>query len=314
MIRFVIPVLIFLLTIFIGLGLRHRSPEVVIPPITHQPQPLPQPQPPSPPPQPQPEPTPEPEWTNYPALRQVSNLGVVLSDIDSHMPAGHIYRDSDKITWGHETSHGIASALRMKYSRLAGDGNENVYFGEFIDDLHGNPVFKSAARINGFYVLKDRAVIINEPNTTIQAAARLVPQSLRGGVYNLYMVQQASSWGDTPLYVMDEYVAYSNGSAVRKDLGIVSRAETVQYMFEFNVYVISLAMAIQQHDPTYNDTQFRAFVMWSIKRSMDIYDGEEGAKDYWIKVQTSQDASEWRSFASKYFGKNWCDEYLWNTK
>ncbi len=57
---------------------------------------------------------PQPKWTDYPPIRQVDSqsMGRVLADIESHMPAGHIYRDADKITWGHETSHGIASNIR----------------------------------------------------------------------------------------------------------------------------------------------------------------------------------------------------------
>src|SRR5690606_38202965 len=91
----------------------------------------------------------EPKFENYPAVRQPeSSLGKVLSDIECHMPAGHIYRDSDKITWGHETSHGLASNIRQKFSR--GNGAWRT--------VGGKPSYVSFARINGFYVLDNRAV------------------------------------------------------------------------------------------------------------------------------------------------------------
>lgn len=248
------------------------------------------------------EPSVEPIWTNYPPIRSVNNLGKVLSDIEGHMPAGHIYRDSDKITWAHETSHGIHSQLRQKYSR------RQVYFRRL------RKVFLIRfpnERINGFYCLDNKAVIINEPNTTISAAARLVPNSLRGKVYNLYMVQQAASWGSTPLYIFDEWVSYTNGSACRLDLKIRSRSETVSYMLEFNVYAISLAMACKTED-----TQFKNFLMWHLERTMDLYKESKAlgenpyADEYLAKMRTGSDANQFREFSRNYFGGKWTKRIL----
>lgn len=227
----------------------------------------------------------EPVWTNWPKVRAVdSSLGKVLGDIEAHMPAGHIYRDSDKITWGHETTHGINSNIRNKH-------------------------FQSGRRVNGFYCLEDRGAVIVEPPTTIRAVAAQVPQSLRGGVYQLYMVSQAGSWNDTPLYIFDEWVAYTNGSEVRKDLQIQSRAETVLYMMEFNVYSMTLAKVVKEKGG-YDDTQFKAFMMWNIERSVRIYNNEADASAYLNKFRTNSDAESLRSFAREYFGAEWCKEIL----
>lgn len=227
----------------------------------------------------------EPVWTNWPKVRAVdSSLGKVLGDIESHMPAGHIYRDSDKITWGHETTHGINSNIRNKH-------------------------FQSGRRVNGFYCLEDRGAVIVEPPTTIRAVAAQVPQSLRGGVYQLYMVSQAGSWNDTPLYIFDEWVAYTNGSEVRKDLQIQTRAETVLYMMEFNVYAMTLAKVVKEKGG-YDDTQFKAFMMWNIERSVRIYNNEADASAYLNKLRTNSDAEGLRSFAREYFGAEWCKQTL----
>lgn len=227
----------------------------------------------------------EPVWTNWPKVRAVdSSLGRVLGDIESHMPAGHIYKDSDKITWGHETTHGINANIR----------NKN---------------FQSGRRVNGFYCLEDRGAVIVEPPTTIRAVAAQVPRSLRGGVYQLYMVSQAGSWNDTPLYIFDEWVAYTNGSEVRKDLQIQTRAETVLYMMEFNVYAITLAKVVKEKGG-YDDTQFKAFMMWNIERSVRIYNNEGDASTYLNKLRTEGDAEELRRFAREYFGADWCKETL----
>jgi hypothetical protein len=215
-------------------------------------------------------------FINYQPLRQISSLGTVLSDVESHLPAGHIYRDSDMITWTHESSHGIASQLRGQYAQ----------YGKY----------------NGFYVLKNRACIIKEPNTTINKAARLVPNSLRGDVYNLYMVQQANSWNDSPLYILDEFIAYTNGSDCRLDLKIADRSESVKYMIEFGVYSMCLAQSCQS-----NDLQFKKFLMWSLERMMNIYQqsSKEDTSQYLTILRISSDAENLRRFSREYFGKEW---------
>lgn len=246
----------------------------------------------------------EPVFIAWPKVRAVdSSLGKVLGDIESHMPAGHIYKDSDKITWGHETTHGINSNIRNRNQKW-----EVKYKPKFFL-FREKYLVKAAARVNGFYCLEDRAAVIIEPPSTIRAAAAKVPPSLRGGVYNLYLVQQAGSWNDTPLYIFDEWVAYTNGSEVRKDLGITSRAETVTYMMEFNVYAMSLAMAVKEKGG-YDDTQFKAFLMWNMERTVRIYNSETEATAYLNKLRNNSDAENLRTFARSYFGAEWCKEIL----
>lgn len=242
-------------------------------------------------PEPQTPSTPEPTWTDHQPVRNISNLGKVLSDIESHMPAGHIYKDSDKVTWAHETTHGINSNIRNKHQTWL------VKLG-----------LKSSGRINGFYCLNNRAAVITEPNTTIGKVASIVPKSLRGDVYNLYLVQQASSWGDTPLYICDEWVAYINGAECRQDLGIKDRGETVQYAMEFVVYSTCIAQSSQT-----NDEQLKKFLMWNSQRIMDLYkkaENVEPAKKYWEKVINNSDADNFRQFARTYYGPEWTKELL----
>lgn len=323
-----IAVVLIVFTCVVGVVITVKKLNVAGSPIQQPPNSAPLqpsiPQQPERPPEPQVPITPEPKFENYPAKRSVTNLGKVLSDIDSHMPAGHIYQDNDKITWGHETTHGINSDLRMKFSRrttiydndpnkmVLGQTENTELLGQMIDDAYGNPAFKSYARINGFYVLEDRAVIIDEPSTTITAAANLVPRSLRGGVYNLYMVEQASSWNDTPLYVFDEWTAYGNGSAVRLDLGIKERSETVLFMLEFNVYSICVGWASKT-----KDDQFKNYLKWNIARSMKLYvDSKEklGNADkhdsYLETMRTGTDAESFRQFTRSYLGEDWTKPVL----
>jgi hypothetical protein len=227
------------------------------------------------------------------------------------MPAGHIYKDEDKITWGHETTHGINSNLRMKFSSRNNGGVVQL-LGTWVDDVHGHKVFKSYARINAFYVLENRAVVIEEPNTTIETVAQLVPRSLRGGVYQLYMVNQAKSWNDTPLYIFDEWTAYTNGSEVRLDLNIKERSETILYMLEFNVYAICLAQACESED-----SQFINYLKWNTERAMKLYKeskdklGNSDRHDIYLEtMRTGTDAETFRSSAREYLGVDWTKEIL----
>lgn len=252
------------------------------------------------------------KFENYPAQRNITNLGKVLSDIEGHMPANHIYKDDDKITWGHETTHGINSNLRMKFSSRTNSYGKVQFLGTWVDNVYGNKVFKSYARVNGFYILENKAVIIDEPDTTIETVARLVPKSLRGGVYNLYMIDQAKSWNDTPLYIFDEWTAYTNGSEVRLDLNIKERSETILHMLEFNVYALCLAQACKT-----SDIQFKNYLKWNIERSMRLYlDSKEKLGNsekhdaYLETMKTSSDADFFRSFTREYLSPIWTKKVL----
>jgi len=155
------------------------------------------------------------------------SLGTVLGDIESRMPAGHIYRDADRITWAHETTHGLNARIR-------------------------NSNFQSGKVQNAFYILNGKALLMDEPKGfRLSDVAPTVPSQLRGDIYKLYMIDQQSGWNDRPLYMWDEWVSYSNGTATRTDLKITNRAETVAYMWEMAVY--GSYVALKAADQVIND-------------------------------------------------------------
>lgn len=180
------------------------------------------------------------EWIDCPPLRN-SGIPGHLGDIENRMPPGHIYRDSDKITWGHETTHGINARLRNQYARPRG---------------------------NAFYVLGNRAALIQEPPTTLTRVADAVPGYMRGRIYDLYLVNSRQWWDGEPLYMVDEWVAYCNGSAVGMQLGQYDRAvDSLQNAFELAGYVA---------------------VMWDNVKGLDGYEdakflGEFIHKNYWFR-------------------------------
>lgn len=213
---------------------------------------------------------PQPVWTTYLPTWNPGDLGPVVTDIESHLWPGNPYRESDKVGWVHEGTHGIAGLLRNKYHRPS------------------------------FYVLQNRAVLMNEPPITLAAVARAVPSSLRGEIYGTYLLGAQRDWNNQPTYVFDEWVAYTNGSDARAQLGIQSRGETVGYAVEMSVYAICVPMAAHSADP-----QMRAFVRWQLERVVSL-----AGSDSLRRLREAPDAGALRQFAKSYFGVEWTRRIL----
>ena len=125
-------------------------------------------------------------WLAYAKQKSYTDpgdMGAVLMDIETHLPSsyGTQYQDADRITWGHETTHGINSELRNNYN-------------------------KTGKTANGFYCLESQGAIIEEPNLRKSQVAAFVPQVLRGSRFELY-INGMSDWDDTPTYIFDEWTA-----------------------------------------------------------------------------------------------------------
>ncbi len=237
------------------------------------------------------------QWLSYPVQKSAtgSNWGQVLTDIEQHLPAsyGTQYRDSDWITWAHETTHGINSDVRNNYNT-------------------------TGKKANGFYVLNNMAVILVEPNMTKSSIAQYVPQSLQGFRFSTYITGQ-SDWDDMPTYVFDEWVAYTNGTACGVDRvqeGMWNDGWRDQSgNLEFVAYGMATGWAVQSKDPSYfaNYPQFRAFIKWQTERSMKLYQQAQAMPEfqasdvaqYYQKMQTASDAESWRQFVRSGFGADW---------
>jgi len=118
----------------------------------------------------------------YPAKQNIEKGQTMYADVINHCLAYKEYIDpSSKITSAHEVTHRCNSDIR--------------------NEAGGN--------VNGFYVGNDRAIVIPEPNTKKSDCAQYIPESLRGGRYSLYITGQ-QEWNNQPLYIFDEFVAYTN--------------------------------------------------------------------------------------------------------
>lgn len=240
-------------------------------------------------------------FASLPAFKQKNNPshGDVLNDIVSHEAPGDSNHYDDLVTLGHETSHGIHSYIRNKLG-------------------------KGTGKANGFYVLGNKAVVIEEPSVRKSDAAKYIPSNLHGKRYNLYITGQ-KEWDDTPLYIWDEWNAYINGAAVGVDLvdkGLWKAGwrDAVAGNIEFTVYAIAIAQAVKEKDPEYyaKNEQFKQFLAFNTRRAMKgFHEGRVMSQfkykeqdEYYEKLLSSPEAEEFRTKTREMFGKKFTKEVL----
>lgn len=222
------------------------------------------------------------QFVEYKPVKSSPQRYPTLTDVEAHIDPKHgqYYRDNDFVTWAHETTHGINSDIRMRFGK--------------------------GKRIQGLYCLNDLAMIIEEPGMRLSHVAQHVPNSLRFNLFNSYLLNR--EWDDTPTYVLDEWVAYTNGSVCWHEVPKSNRFGSVSGMFQFNIYAIALCKAVKAHRPDYDDTNLKNFVVWNIKRSYSYKNGEES--EILKAWKTSPDAQPLRDFAKSYFGEDFYREVL----
>ena len=207
---------------------------------------------------PLPQATAEPEFVEYKPQGNWEKGTDFYADVLNHSKRKpHYFGDRD--TDSHENTHVIDSDITNAHNIANG--------------------FKKKA--TAFYVGKDRAVVVQIPNFKVLDVAPFVPGKLKGSRFRLYLNQQPiqqPTLNDDPLYIWTEWNGYVNGSTVTvedaeagkiKGLG----SDTVYSNPEFLVYSLAVGLACKKHDPAYykaND-QFKRFLVWQAKRSMEVY-------------------------------------------
>jgi hypothetical protein len=172
-------------------------------------------------------------------------VGAFLADVESHLPPemGTRYRDRNRLTWCHETTHGVHAALRNTYGLPA------------------------------FYPGGNRFAQVRPPAITLSDVAAAVPPQYRGNRYQTYLVSQRRDWNRDPLYVWDEWVAYNNGTTTGIEEGGRSTSEQSDdalACIELSGYALAVAAAARRRGVPV-DEQFREFLAWELRRSLSLY-------------------------------------------
>lgn len=252
------------------------------------------------PPDEQKEPTPPPrmevvpEFVSVPKYRN-SEQDSVYGDIISHSKDAPFGDRAGRGTNAHETTHGINSEIR----------NSNQ---------------KQGKKINGFYVLEGRGVVMEEPKIKMSNAVKFVPKNLQSYRWNLYMVQQIRQWDNTPTYIFDEWVAYVNGGACHVDDAKKNKdggkwTDGVSGCCDFSIYSMALGMATKKDDPEYwrNYPQFKNFLIWELKFAEKVFlEGRVMSQYKWKKQDDlllqfleSSEAEEMRKFCREELDGVW---------
>jgi|WetSurMetagenome_2_1015567.scaffolds.fasta_scaffold06573_16 hypothetical protein len=196
----------------------------------------------------------------HPPIREIPNIGPIVTDIESHLYEGNPYReDTDLVGWVHEGTQGINSLLREKY------------------------------KTPGFYLLNSQAYLLREPNTTLAEVSTKVPESLRGRVYDTYCIAMQGQWNNQPSYLFDEWVSYINGTIARRALKISNRQETEEFAVELCIYSLCLAYTT----PVDENTDIFIHIMYDRTRELCPNDPK------WHILNTSPDAKQLKKFVRK---------------
>lgn len=205
-----------------------------------------------------------------------SNLGQKsLDDLERHMPENHIYRDNNKITWAHETTHGLNQHLTNKF----------------------------APNARCYYIYENRYVIVPKPNMSLLNLYGRIPDFVRRDTAVLLHYFQNNTW-DNSEYILEEWVAYVNGCYARQDLKIESDDSEITFALMFNVYALYLSL--------YEDNQeVLAFIRFNSERLRYITYQNRNIGDlsqayyFWQKVKYHDDYAKFREDIMKKHGEDW---------
>jgi len=213
----------------------------------------------------------DPKFTHIEATRSASAVeGSVIQDLEQRMPENHQYRADDRVTWAHETTHGLQADIR------------NARF---------EPEKKRP--LNAFYHLDGRAILVREPDFKISTYAEKIPKAVRGIVFEQYIVKQLKWWDNYPLYPWDEWTAYTNGVACRIERKDKENWSETQFMLEMMVYSTYALVHIGENNTSEENLQLERAFRWMANRSFELFltpqvgDGIVGtgaAFDYWAVV------------------------------
>lgn len=191
-------------------------------------------------------------WVIFPKQKDFpydERLGTFLQDLEQHLPEKYQkrYQHKENInTWSHETTHGINAHLRIVYQ--------------------GN---------NGLYVGNNLAIILKEPPITLELVSRYIPDNLKNFRFKTYLLQQQRFFNDTPVYLYDEWVSYTNAAITSLEIAQFekdsNKTDCANGMIEFNVYAAAVLVAVKELKVNYNSKNLARFYLWNYNRTKKIF-------------------------------------------
>lgn len=201
-------------------------------------------------------------FVTVPPLRSVpaEQLGTILADVESRLPPGHPYVAlDDPMNWAHEGTHGVNSQIRNSAGR---------------------------ERVNAFYLLDGRAVILSEPRFSLSQIIALVPREFQRDVLAV------AAWNDQPLYALDEWTAYTSGTLCGLDRELHGLSpgrdrsgcsHSLECAIALSAYAAAVVEAVDRFDPNYTERdELAAFVTWHTARVRETAElARTKSKHFW---------------------------------
>ena len=246
--------------------------------------------------------------------RSSREWGTVLTDIARHLPDQERYQDAfrryieagDLVTAGHEWTHFLNEVLTLK----------------------------AGVNRSAYYLLNGRFMTLTDPEG-LRGYLPRIPASLKGELYDLYLVQNGSNAKVDPLYLFDEWSAYTNDVTLAVDQleegkpldsnhrGAV-QPHTAGNVIEFMFYGFAVGMAVREHDRAYYNgpegSKLREFIVLNAERSIGIHEkamchselskGDQRNEDLIHSFRTSPDTAEMRNFVKRELGGEIADVLL----
>lgn len=210
------------------------------------------------------------KFQDYPPRKKNVSSDTLYADVANHCDDWSYYGgSSDMSTNAHEATHGINNQIRNAF---------RIGYSFVHHKLGKDSVIKPTLRdltlgVNGFYVLKNRAVTIPEPACKKHDIIPFIHAWFRKTRYSLYVAGQ-SDWDSCPLYIYDEWTAYINQAIVAEDLlakGLYKDGnQDITYgAVEFVAYGLALCMAADKVNAL--SDLLREFTRFQIRRAFNAY-------------------------------------------
>jgi hypothetical protein len=248
-------------------------------------------------------------WVDVPPIR---NAGIgIAGDVGSRAA----------VPYG--LSHGAATQV-----------HENTH--EINSNVRNSKGFGGTGRVNAFYVLGGKAVVLQSPRPlTLADIANTLPAALRSTRHRSHLLtpqkdgvwrgQPYEGWSD-PLYVFDDWSAYLNAGHYHRGTSAGDVNTMIQTM-EFFGYSMHLLILVEEHkrrNPTwqYDVEGMRRVVKYQAERTSRLYAamrrdrslGVERADSWLYTLQEARGASVMRSWMLHIYGKEWCSRFWVVTK
>lgn len=201
-----------------------------------------------------------------------SQNGNMLEDVLSRSSKTDYYRQkyaNDLATMCHECTHQVNECVRRSFGNGIG--------------------------IEALYVGGGKACVLRQPRVRITDVAARAKQRFRN--FNLYLVQQPNDpvINSCPLYLLDEWVAATNGAYAAIQLNVSDTGD--RYMsLEFSHYANALLYTVAELDPSYPDLKLlEDFIRHEKDRVRKLESmgkqplaGRAGGPEYFVRAMSPQ--------------------------